>query len=430
MAIIPQIPLFSWEHVEGLGDLDRLRLALDYMPDKTLMEQLECDRGRGRDDHSVRAMWNSVLAGIVFQHPSIESLRRELSRNGQLRYLCGLHGVPSASAYTRFLHGVIRHGAEIDTMFEAMVENLATLLPGFGERAAIDGKALPSFAKHRANSDIPDGRRDTDADYGKKTYKGKHKDGTPWEKVVRWFGYRLHLVVDEEYELPIAYSVTKASTVDLPGGKDLIAQVAERQPKVIERMQILTADKGYDDTKFTVTLYDEHTIKPVIDIRNSWKDGEQTRLLPGHTNATYDLHGNVYCYHPQTDEQHRMANGGFEQDRRTLKKLCPARHFGIACDAQATCPLAKGLRVPLSTNRRIFTPIDRSSYAWIRLYKERTAVERVNSRLDVSFGFELHTIRGLKKMKMRVGLALCVMLAMAIGHIREHQPEKLRSLVA
>ena len=33
MAIIPQIPLFSWEHVEGLGDLDRLRLALDYMPD-------------------------------------------------------------------------------------------------------------------------------------------------------------------------------------------------------------------------------------------------------------------------------------------------------------------------------------------------------------------------------------------------------------
>ena len=45
-------------------------------------------------------------------------------------------------------------------------------------------------------------------------------------------------------------------------------------------------------------------------------------------------------------------------------------------------------------------------------------------------GFELHTIRSLAKMKMRVGLALCVMLAMAIGHIREHEKDKMRSLVA
>ena len=86
-------------------------------------------------------------------------------------------------------------------MFERMVEDLATLLPGFNERAAIGGKALPSFAKHQASSDIPGGRRDTDADYSKKTYRGKHKDGTPWQKAVRWFGYPPHLVVDEEYEL-------------------------------------------------------------------------------------------------------------------------------------------------------------------------------------------------------------------------------------
>ena len=97
---------------------------------------------------------------------------------------------------------------------------------------------------------------------------------------------------------------------------------------------------------------------------------------------------------------------------------------------KSTCPLASGLRVPIALDRRIFTPIDRSSYAWKKLYKGRTAVERVNSRLDVSFGFELHTIRGLKKMKLRVGLALCVMLAMALGRIRENQTDRLRSLVA
>ncbi len=371
-----------------------------------------------------------MLAGVVFQHASIESLRRELQRNGQLRYVCGLSGVPSSAAYTRFLRGVIRHGEEIDAIFERMVEELATLLPGFGQRAALDGKALPSFAKHKASSAVPDGRRDTDGDYGKKTYKGKHKDGTAWEKIVRWFGYRLHLVVDSVYELPLAFAVTKASTVDLPGGKALLQQMDERQHWLLGRMASLTADKGYDDTDLTVTLFEQYGIKPVIDIRNSWRDGETSRLLPGHANATYDLHGNVDCYEPETGARHRMANGGFEKDRMTLKKLCPARHSGITCQAVDTCPLAKGLRVPLAIDRRIFTPIDRSSYAWQRLYKERTAVERVNSRLDVSFGFELHTIRGLAKMKIRMGLALCVMLAMAIGHIREHEKDKMRSLVA
>ena len=91
--------------------------------------------------------------------------------------------------------------------------------------------------------------------------------------------------------------------------------------------------------------------------------------------------------------------------------------------------MASGLRIPLKTDRRVFTPIDRASYQWDREYKHRTAVERVNSRLDVSLGFELHTIRGLQKMQMRTGLALIVMLAMAVGRIRQQRPDLMRSLV-
>ena len=63
------------------------------------------------------------------------------------------------------------------------------------------------------------------------------------------------------------------------------------------------------------------------------------------------------------------------------------------------------------------------------MYKKRTAVERVNSRLDVSFGFERHYIRGLQKMQLRCSIALCVMLAMALGRIKEKQKKRMRSLV-
>lgn len=38
MAIIPQLSLFAWEEIEELGDLERLRLVIEYMPDEQLME--------------------------------------------------------------------------------------------------------------------------------------------------------------------------------------------------------------------------------------------------------------------------------------------------------------------------------------------------------------------------------------------------------
>ncbi|MCB9770815.1 MAG: transposase [Candidatus Omnitrophica bacterium] len=86
-------------------------------------------------------------------------------------------------------------------------------------------------------------------------------------------------------------------------------------------------------------------------------------------------------------------------------------------------------RVPLEEDRRLYTPMARGTYAWQREYKKRTSVERVNSRLDVSFGFERHFIRRKKKIKARMGLALVVMLAMAVGWIESGEPEKMRSLV-
>jgi len=104
-------------------------------------------------------------------------------------------------------------------------------------------------------------------------------------------------------------------------------------------------------------------------------------------------------------------------------------HYGIECAGKKRCRVCGAVRIKLEEDRRVFTPLARSSYAWQKTYDKRTAVERVNSRLDVSFGFERHFIRGLKKMKLRMGLALVVMLVMALGRVKEKQKEKMRSLV-
>jgi hypothetical protein len=339
-------------------------LVLDNLPDEALMKKLEQHRDRGRDDFPIRAMWNTLVAGVVFQHPSIESLLRELRRNAQLRQVCGLDlgkgmkAVPHSWGFSRFLGQVIAHRAVIREMFDTLVEGVAQLPPDFG------------------------------------------------------------------VSLTAKLTGTRANDSEVVEGHRLLEGLEEKHAEIVERCGELAADRGYDDTKLIRKLWDEWQAVPVIDIRNLWRDGEKSKLVSGFENIVYDYRGTVSCVCMKSGCQREMAYGGFERDRLTLKYRCPARHCGYGCEGQESCPVGKAVRIPLEEDRRVFTLLARSSLKWDRLYDKRTSVERVSSRLDTSFGFEKHTIRGLTKRDTRCCLALVVMLAMAVGRIKANQADK------
>lgn len=445
MAIIPQSRLFSWEDVENLGELHRLDLVLKTLPDGPLMRILEAERGRGRDDYPVRALWNSVLAGIVYQHVSVESLRRELERNDRLRWMCGFDplkeaqaAAPPAWVYSRFLGKLMAHQQEIDAIFDALVEGLGEELPEFGVHLACDAKGIASHArpmgKDKQQELTCDGRRDTDADFGRKTYRGRKEDGTLWESVVGWFGYKLHLLVDADYELPVGYRVTRASAADNTVAPKLLEDLEGRHPGMVERAESLAADKAYDDSALHKKLWEDYAIAPIIPRRADWKDAEATRpLLEGAGNIVYDIQGRLHCYAPGDGRVRQMVYWGFEQERDAQKWRCPAAVYGVRCRGREDCcgsAYGRVVRVERERDVRTFCPVARASGKWERLYAARTAAERVNSRLDVSFGFERHFIRGLSKMRLRCSLALVVMLTMALGRVREKRRELMGSLVA
>ena len=434
LAKIIQQKIFSWRDVEASGELERLRMVVEAIPDDDLMKALEGERKGRRDDYPLRPTWNSILAGVVYQHISIESLRRELLRNGELREACGFdpangeRAVPSKDAYSSLMKKLMKKQEMIDEMLERIIEELKKYLPDLGRHLAIDSKAIASYAKGKKDSQESS---DKQADWGKKTYKGKRKDGSLWEKVVSWFGYKLHLLVDTTYELPVGYRVTRASRPDI---EEMVPMVKDALQKHFETIETLAGDKAYDSGPNNEALYDEHGIKPVIDIRNYWKDGEETKALDpdGRNNIAYDYRGTVYCYCPSNNERCEMAFCGFEKDRKTLKYKCPSAAYGTQCKGYAQCSegtKGKIVRIPLDTDRRVFVPIARSSYKWQRIYNGRTAVERVNSRIDLSFGFEHHFIRGKSKMTLRVGFALLVMLSMALARIKRNQKKDMRSLI-
>jgi hypothetical protein len=215
--------------------------------------------------------------------------------------------------------------------------------------------------------------------------------------------------------------------------KEMFTKMENQHSELLKTCENGIGDKGYDDTVLISQLWDKYGIKPIIDIRNMWKDGEETRAFEKGQhqckNVTHDYKGTIFCHCPKTGEVRRMVYGGFEKERETLKYLCPALQYGIECKGAAQCPLRKGIRISMEENRRIFTPVARSSYKWKRIYNKRSSVERVNSRIETSFSFESHYIRGLAKMKVQCGLSLCVMLTMALGRARQNQTELIRSLV-
>jgi hypothetical protein len=484
---ITQASLFSWDAVEARSDLDRFFLVRDHLPDAAIIQALEVQRGQGRDDFPVRAMFNAVVAGIVFQHPSIESLIRELSRNPSLLQACGfnalplqkkpvaelvkdeltgrmkvvwpqpeapVYGVPGSWNFSRFLASLIQLETEkglVSAMIVKLREQLMAVLPDFGQHLGYDGKAIESHSTGQTNSKTQQ-TSDPDADWGKHETVGiDHRSGQVWKKVKSWFGYSVHVMADTHYEIPVAFHLTPASHSEQVELRAMIAEVFQETPELADRCEDFSADRGLDCGKTKALLWDEYQIRPLIDTRELWREEKQmpdydptqpiTRPLYSERADTivHTEKGTVHCLCPATGLQRDLAFQGFEPDRNTLKYRCPAAAYGLDCQGQAQCHAAgqvkpgdygRIVRIHLTEHdRRIFTPNPYGSPSWKRGYNRRSALERINNRIDNSFGFENHFIRGKGKMQTRVGLALAVMMAMALGQVKAGRVKQMRSLV-
>jgi len=432
MSMIPQITLFSWEdEIEILGDLERLERVLENLPDEEFVRKLEAERGRGRNDYPVRAMWNAVIAMVVLGHPRYADLIRELNRNVQLRHMCGFEGldkVPGADNMSRFVSKLETHSEDILQVFVRQSERLYALLPDFGSHLAIDSKWVWSSANGQSRRRNPDGRSESDAEWGKKEYSGVSEDGNEWSKALKCFGFKAHILVDTVYELPVAFVNSAANGSDIVWGKKLLEELENTRPYILDRCEYFMADKGYDDTDLILWLKNRN-IKAIIDKRSSWKT-EAEKPLDGYEDAFFfNEKGEVFCYAAKSGERHMLRSAGYDKERDAIRKKCPVSMYGAPCKEADSCQYCKNIRIPLETNPRIFTQVDRQSYKWASLYAERTAVERVNSRLDVSFGFEARRVRGTRKMNLLTTLAFAVMDTLAVASIEENRPDRMRSLV-
>ena len=364
----------------------------------------------------------------------------------------GISSAPNAWNFSRFIHLVEEVEGEtghVSGMMDTLREQLQNLLPDFGEHMGYDGKAIDSHSTGQVNRETGE-TSDPDADWGKQETHSVDAQGKRRTRTRTWFGYRLHLIADTVHELPIAFEVTRASTSESVILPKMINELFSEDSNLKQRCKDFSADRGLDSGSLKKMMWEDHQVRPLIDVRQLWreekaepgydsrKSGASCMRSPG-TISSISEQGNVYCRCPETGEERPMTFQGFEADRNTLKYRCPAAAAGVTCQGREACyqqadcqagDYGRIVRVDLNTaDPRIFTPTPHGSPTWKRGYKRRNALERINSRLDNRFGFELHYLRGQTRMQTRVGLALTIMMALAVGHIRAGRPEQMRSLV-
>lgn len=419
MKIADTQPLFAWAALEDSPSLGTIRRCLEAIPDSVLLQGLRAARGRGRDDYPVSVLWGVAVLTPLLRHASYDACLAELRRNPALYRLLGIETeeqLPKHWNLSRFLDvlGHPAHLAALRVSFDAMVRRVAEVVPDLGQHVAGDATALSARrgdatrqeAETRLGLPQPTG--------GRKEYRDA--DGTV-VKVVEWFGYKLHLLVDVRHELALAYRITTPAV----GDNEMIASLLEeaRANLPTERIGSLTYDKAADDEAVHQLLH-AAGIKPVIQNRALWKT-EPERLLPGHTgrsNLVYDESGTIHCYDKVSTPivRHRMAYIGHESQRGTLKYRCPARHEGWKCPSDARCNGGRsyGLvaRIKSEWDLRRFPPIPRQTKQFERLYNGRTAVERVNARLKLYWGADDGNVIGARRFHAMVGVVLLVHLAL------------------
>jgi Transposase DDE domain/Transposase domain (DUF772) len=413
-------PLFAWDALEDSPSLQSLRLLLESIPDHPLLESLRAARGKGRDDYPVEVLWGTLVLAIALRHVSIDACLEELRRNPALRLLLGIEEedrVPGADNMSRFLAtlGEEPHLEHLRRIFDTQVSRLGVVIDDFGKDTAGDstglaGRAAASEKLHAA--EIEQGLPQPSG--GRKEYKD---DDGKVTKVVEWFGYKLHLLVDVNHEVALAYHITDTKAGDNERIPDLVSQAQNNLPP--DRIKTLAYDKAADDGAVHEFLQEEG-IAPLIQNRN-FKLEEPEKVLGGSTplNIVYDQAGTVYCYDRVSPDpvRHPMAYIGHEQERGTLKYRCPARHGGWSCPSDACCNGERSygltVRVKQEIDLRRFPSIPRATKQFERMYKGRTAVERVNARLKVFWGIDDGQVYGSRRFHGHVGAVMVVHLAFA-----------------
>ncbi|WP_431027801.1 transposase [Lysinibacillus sp. LZ02] len=411
MTIIKQMRLFDIHELmemESSHRFDAILTTFDLQPIFQLFRK-KTMRGAPRE-LNYGAMIQSLIIRIVERIPTVKDLIKRLKNDLIFRLDCGFllsDSVPSEASYSRMVD-VISQSEVFDKMQDEIIQTAFT--EGFlndehlsfdathfeardaskpsekkekipkkrgrkskeeraawlAEQAEIEANLTTYEKKLEAQLTIPTQTLWQDIPIEPKWGVKKNSDG----KNTFWFGFKGHLAVSTKSQYIVARLMSSGSLSDSKAAIPLLKKVAEVVPN---QFTTTIFDAGYDYEAIYQQILNQD-MKAVI----PYVKRRESEILG------FDEH-----FRPTCVREHSYCYDSFDEKYQSLKFTRPKE-----C---ATCPLRtdslcqKVFKIKCETDIRKYTYPARGSALWEKLYKERTAVERVNAYLKEYF--QLNNVR-------------------------------------
>ena len=381
------ITLDQFYEMKPLSKLEALLSFIDY----SLFEEVfpyDAHR-RGPKGYSKKQLFTTLMAMPVEQLSDIKALVTRLKSDPVLRRSLGYdytNDTPSAATLNRFI--TLLSGTDIlERTFRRMVCKARKLGLIDGTNVAIDASKLTAYEHAVPKSRIPvddpsfpnwGGKLDTNGNF------------------IKWFGWKMHALVDTYSGLPISYIITPANIADMDVAENLIQKMMDDYENGLTPKYYMM-DAGYDKPDLYASVYQKFHGQAIIPI--NWRN---TRIPPEGIN----MNGQLVC-----PMNYAYVYGG--NDNGTIKLLCP--HACGKCD----CPMGSSWctsspggyvgKARIRDNPRFITAPFRETKAFENLYNQRTSVERTFG--DLKDNYNLDHIRVAKMARVKVFMDLsCIAL--------------------
>lgn len=371
-------PLTKLEAILSFLDLTLLEQFFRYNPHK-----------RGPKGYSWKRLFSILMAMQVEQMVTIKAVVQRLKSDPIFKRSLGFHYLdptPSEATLNRFI--TLLAGTDLlEKTFHRMLRHARKLGLIDGTTVAIDASKLTAYEHAVPKSRIPEndprlpnwgGKLDTNGNF------------------IKWFGWKMHALVDTSSGIPLSYVITPANIADMDMAEPLIQKLMEDYEEEIHP-KYYVMDAGYDKPQLYASIHANFHGQAIIPI--NWRN---TRIPPEGIN----MDGQLVCA-----MNYPYVYGG--NDKGTIRLLCP--HACGKCD----CPMGSAWcstsgsgyvgKVKIQDDPRFITAPFRGTPAFGKLYDQRTSVERTFG--DLKENYNLDNIRVAKMARVQVFMDLsCIAL--------------------
>ena len=375
---------------------------------------------RGRPPFAREALLRALIYQRLRGLLALTDFAFELENNPAVQAACGFSAFqkpPSRERFSRFLRATPHN--DLENIRKNLVRTLIAEKVIIGEVVALDSCTIEANVRqNNLKTSVKDRfdktkfpRGDPDARLGVKIHFPQ-----PFQpKVVFYWGYRNHIVIDTAAELPL-YEVTHPNDRD---EKKVAVPMLREIAALALPVSAVTGDANYDCEDILSYIALEMKAHPVIPLNPRGRKDDSFRLqkdavlcpadLPMHRKGRMTSKGRVYLQYTCPLHWDKAYRGKY--------LLCPAGHPKFVNQ--------KGCNYLLRLSPSIRDTIDYGSQHFKTVYNQRSSVERGFSRL-LAIAMQNPTVVGLAATRNHCTIAHITMLLVALAAHREGFPDKIR----